>query len=104
MDQDAEVTDGTLRIEVEKAKISWGIFLQNMMRSRGSASSQFGNYSGRGPSVVARNAHGDTRVIEVAKTLKQARDRASAIEEEFHTLDVAQWCERYDVPVSFVSG
>jgi hypothetical protein len=98
------VDSGTLRFGVEKAKINWGTFLQDIMRSRGSASSQFQNYSGRGPSVVVRNANGEKRVLEVSKTVKEARDRATAIETDFKTLDTAQWCERYDVPVSFLSG
>jgi hypothetical protein len=103
-DQDIEMEDGTLRFGVEKARINWGTFLQDMMRSRGSASSQFKNYSGRGPTVVAQNANGETRVLEGTKTVKEARDRAQAIEEDFKTLNAAEWCERYDVPVSFLSG
>jgi hypothetical protein len=94
----------TLRFAVEKAKISWGTYLQDMMRSRGSASSQFQNYSGRGPSVVVQNAGGEKRVLEVTKTVKEARDRATTIEKDFGTLNAAEWCERYDVPISFVSG
>ena len=96
---------GTLRFEVEKAKINWGTFFQDMMRSgRGAASSQFENYSSRGPSVVVQNANGEKRVLEVTKTVKEARGRAAAIEQDFKTLNTALWCERYDVPVSFMSG
>ena len=95
----------TLRFDVEKAKINWGTFFQDMMRSgRGAASSQFENYSGRGPSVVVRNTSGEKRIVEVARTLKEARERAIAIENDFNTLNTAQWCEHYGVPVSFVSG
>jgi len=47
---------------------------------------------------------GKKRVLEVTKTVKEARDRANAIEKDFRTLNAAQWCERYDVPVSFLSG
>jgi hypothetical protein len=95
---------GTLRFRVEKAKINWGTYLQDVMRSRRAASSQFQSYSGRGPSVVAQNANGEKRVLEVTRTVNEARDRAHAIEKDFKTLSAAQWCERYDVPVSFVSG
>ena len=96
---------GTLRFEVAKAKINWGTFFQDMMRSgRGAASSQFENYSGRGPSVVAQNANGEKWVLEVTKTAKEARERVAAIERDFKTLKTAQWCDRYDVPASFVSG
>ncbi len=93
----------SLRFGVEKAKINWGTYLQDMIRSRGSASSQFQSYSGRGPSVVVENAKGEKRVLGVSKTVKDARDRATAIEKDFNTLDTAEWCERYGVPPSFVS-
>jgi hypothetical protein len=60
------------------------------MRSRGSASGQFRSYSGRGSSVVVvQNAHGAKRVIQVTKAVNEARDRASAIEEDYKTLRAA---------------
>jgi len=103
--QDVGMDAGTLRFEVQKAKINWGTFFQDMMRSGSVATgSQFENYSGRGPSVVVQNVHGEKRVIEVTKKLKDARDRAAVIEKDFKTLSTQDWCERYDVPVSFVSG
>jgi hypothetical protein len=93
-----------LQFGVEKAKINWGTYLQDIFRSRGSGSSQFQSYSGRGPSVVVQNTRGEKQVIEVTKSVKEARDRAAAIEKDYKTLSAAQWCERYDVPDSFVSG
>ena len=57
-----------------------------------------------GPSVVVHNANGEKQVLEVTKSVKEARDRVAAIEKDFNTLNSAQWCERYDVPLSFVSG
>ena len=94
---------GPLQFGVEKAKINWGTYLQDMMRSRGSASSQFQSYSGRDPTVVVQNAYGEKRVLEVTKTVKEARDRAAAIEKDYKSLSVTEWCERYDVPVPFVT-
>jgi hypothetical protein len=64
----------------------------------------FKSYSGRGPSVVVENAHGDKRVVEVTKTMREAQDRAARIERDFKALSTSEWCERYDVPVSFVTG
>ncbi len=75
-----------------------------MRSGRGATSSQFENYSGSGPSVVVHNAKGEKRVIEATKKLKDARDRAAVIEEDFRTLSTKDWCERYGVPISFVSG
>jgi hypothetical protein len=93
-----------LEFGVEKSKIHWATYFQNAIRSRGSASSQFEDYSGRGPSVVVQNTSGDKRVLAAAKNMKDARARAVTIENDYKTLSVAQWCERYDVPASFVMG
>jgi hypothetical protein len=95
---------GPLQFGVEKSKINWGTYLQDAIRTRGSASSQFKDYSGRGPSVVVQNALGEKRVLEAAKNMKEGRARAAAIENDYKTLGAAQWCERYDVPASFVTG
>ena len=62
----------------------------------------FEDYSGRGPSVVAENAAGEKRVVAVTKKLQEAKDKAVLIENDFKTLGAAAWCERYDVPPSFV--
>jgi hypothetical protein len=95
---------GQLQFGVEKAKINWAIYLQDMFRSRGSASSQFQSYSGKGPSVVVQNAQGEKRVLEGTRNVKEARDRAAAIEKDYKALSAAEWCERYDVPLSFATG
>jgi hypothetical protein len=86
---------GPLQFGVEKAKINWGTYFQNAIRTRGSASSQFEDYSGKGPWVVVQNTSGEKRVLEAAKKMKEARARAAAIENEYKTLSVVQWCERY---------
>jgi hypothetical protein len=95
---------GSLRFEVTKPKINWGTFFQDWMRSGTAGNSRFDDYSGQRPAVVVENAAGEKRVLEVTKTVKAARDRAAIIERDFDTLDTAQWCERYDVPDSFVGG
>lgn len=98
---------GTLQFEVEKAKVNWRAFLHNMglgrTMSATTMNSRYDATSGPGPSVVVHNAIGEKRVLEVTKTVKEARDRVAAIEKDFNTLNLAQWCERYDVPLSFVS-
>jgi quinol monooxygenase YgiN len=58
----------------------------------------FDSYSG-GP---AENAVGEKRLVTVTKTLQEARECAADIEREFETLDPATWCQRYDIPESFV--
>jgi hypothetical protein len=94
---------GTLRFEVEKTKFSFGALLRDGWLGKTSTSGRYENPV-TGPSVVVQNANGDNHVLEVAKNAKEARDRAGAIEKDYNTLDTAQWCERYDVPISFVAG
>jgi hypothetical protein len=93
----------TLRFGVEKAKFKWGALLQDSLLGKTSISGQYQDPV-KGPSVVVHNARGERRVLEVVKTAKEAQRRATAMEQECKTLTPAQWCERYDVPLSFVSG
>jgi hypothetical protein len=92
----------SLRFGIEKPKIKWGTYLQDAIRSRGSASSQFQDYSGRGPSVVVHNQRGESRIIAVTKSVRAARDRVIALEKEYQSIGAEQWCARYDLPISFV--
>ncbi len=101
MRQDVAVDDAALRFEVSKAKISWGTYFQDLMRP--AFGGGFKSYTGRGPSVVAENRAGERRVVEVAKTMEEAKERAATIEQDFKTFSTSEWCERYDVPASFVS-
>jgi hypothetical protein len=102
------VDPGQLRFEVFKSKISWGAYFRDQMKPRfggvASATTGFEDYSGRGPSVVAENAAGEKRVVAVTKKLQEAKEKAVLIENDFTTLGATAWCERYDVPPSFVSG
>ena len=98
---------GQLRFEVTKSKISWGTYFRDQMKPRfggGVPAATFEDYSGRGPSVVAENAAGEKRVVAVTKKVQEAKDKAVVIENDFKALGAAAWCERYDVPPSFVSG
>jgi hypothetical protein len=96
------VDPGQLRFEVTKSKISWGTYFRDLMRPKFGGG--FEDYSGRGPSVVAENAAGEKRVVAVTKKRQEAEEKAVVIENDFTALGSAVWCERYDVPLSFVSG
>ena len=93
----------TLRFEVEKTKFSLIALIRDGWLGKTSVNGRYENPV-TGPSVVAQNTKGEKRVLEVAKNLNEARDRATAIENDFKTIGTTQWCEKYDVPVSFVSG
>jgi hypothetical protein len=100
--KDARV-DTALRFELEKTKFSLMALFRDGWLGKTSINGRYENPV-RGPSVVVKNAQGERRILEVARSVKEAQDRADAIEKDYNTLDTAQWCERYDVPISFVGG
>ena len=93
---------GSLQFRVEKAKVNWSTYFQDMFRPKFGGG--FKSYSGKGPSIVVENQTGEKRVVEMTNTVKEARDRAATIEQDFKKLSTPEWCERYGIPVSFVSG
>jgi hypothetical protein len=95
------VDPGQLRFEVTKPKISWGTYVRDLMRPKFGGG--FEDYSIR-PSVVVENYAGEKRVIAVTKRRHEAEEKAVVIEEDFKALGPAAWCERYEVPPSFVTG
>jgi hypothetical protein len=90
-----------LQFQITKAKIKWGTYFQDLFRPKFGGG--FDSYSGRGPSVVARNAKSEKRVIAVFKDLQDAKNGAAVIESDFKRLGPVAWCERYNVPTDFVS-
>jgi len=55
------------------------------------------------PEVAAYNTIGKRQVIEVLDTDDEAQERASVIEDDYGTLTVEEWCDRYGLPLSFVT-
>lgn len=92
---------GQLEFQVARPKIKWGTYFQDLFRPKFGGG--FESYSDKEPSVVARNANGEKRVIAVFRSLQEAREGATVIENDFKKLGTAVWCERYDVPLNFVS-
>ena len=92
----------SLRFEWTPAKTSsgHGLLLRILDGGQGAASRDVGH---KYPEVAAYNTMGRRQVIEVLDTDVEAQDRASAIEDDFGTMTVEQWCERYGVPLSFVT-
>ena len=56
------------------------------------------------PEIACYNSKGDRRVVEVFDSYEEARERAPVIEEEFRSMGTPEWCERYGIPLAFVSG
>jgi len=63
-----------------------------------------GDYRGKLPEVVVINSNGERRVLDVLDTEEEANNRAATIRDDFATLDLTDWCDRYEVPESFFDG
>jgi hypothetical protein len=98
-----DVEPNSLRFEFTPARTSspHGLLLRILDGAQGVAERDVGY---RYPEVAAYNSTGKRRVIEVVDTDDEAQDRASAIEDDFKTLTIEEWCERYGIPLSFVTG
>jgi secreted protein with Ig-like and vWFA domain len=92
---------GTLRFAV--IENSWGGSPLSRLQERAFAGG-VKSFPGGSPSVVAENSNGEKHVLAVARTVEEAQARAATIEQDFNALSPTEWCERYDVPVSFVPG
>jgi hypothetical protein len=57
----------------------------------------------RYPEVAVYNSIGKRRVLDVTDTDEEAADRAAVIEDDYKSMDIREWCERYNVPFSFVT-
>ncbi len=95
------MNSGQLEFQIAKPKIKWGTYFQDLFRPKFGGG--FESYSGKEPSVVAQNALGEKRVIAVFKNLQEAEEGVTVIESDFKALGPAAWCERYDVPLDFIS-
>lgn len=97
-----EAEPHSLRFEVTQARTSTphGLLLRILDGAQGVAERDVGY---RYPEVAAYNTMGEGRVIEVLDTDDAAEQRASAIEDEFRSLTVEEWCDRYGIPLSFVT-
>jgi hypothetical protein len=92
----------SLRFEWTPAKTSsgHGLLLRMLDGAQGAASRDVGY---KYPEVAAYNSMGKRHVIEVLDTDDEAEERASAIEDDFGTMTVEEWSDRYAVPLSFVT-
>lgn len=100
------MSSAELRFEVAEAvkdNFSFKTYFRDMFRPKFGGG--FKPYSsGRGPSVLAKNSAGEAYVIEVTKTIEEARQRAATIQGDYRMLSTQEWCSKYDVPASFVAG
>jgi hypothetical protein len=85
--------------EVTKPTTSWlTAFLDILSAGTGGGS---GDYRGEPPTVAVLNARGERLVLEVLDTMEQANERLETIRAEFESLELGEWCGRYEVPETF---
>jgi hypothetical protein len=91
-----------LAVEVTKLKRSWTKFLLGAVSGSGSGADweSISHY----PEGVLYNSAGGRRVVKVADSDEQAQEFASDMDKDRTLLSPSEWCERYEVPPSFVDG
>jgi hypothetical protein len=104
-----------LRFEVTPAEFHGSSVKRSLLWSAIDAALSAGSAAGPGsgdngggtvrkyPEVAVYNSVGTRRVLDVMDTDEAAEDRATAIEDDYKTLDIREWCVRYTVPFSFVN-
>ena len=58
----------------------------------------------RWPAVIAVNQSGREHQVLEAPTKKEALAQLSQVRSDLESLGVRRWCEKYDVPWTFVTG
>jgi hypothetical protein len=89
-----------LRVTVEKGNeiLSWQRRALTWWGSRGVRA------TGRQPWLVVRNAAGEAWPLFEAANAEEAQDKRGRLEAELVYLGAEAWCDRYKVPVEFVSA
>ena len=87
-----------LRIEALKPTASWNQAFFGFILGGGNE-----DYIGRMPEVVCVNRRGQRKTIEVLDTYEEAEGLRTSIEVDYHSLSIDAWCDRYHVPLKFVT-
>jgi hypothetical protein len=94
--------DAACPIEIRAAlpKMSWRKVIGSIL----SESDEAWVEGSRWPSVIAINRFGQERQVLEAPTKKEALAQLSQVRGDLESLGVRRWCEKYDVPWTFVTG
>ena len=57
---------------------------------------------GNGPRVVAINEKGQEVVVAQYRSIREARKARLEMQDELYRLGYAGWCERHNMPASFI--
>jgi hypothetical protein len=97
-----KVDSDQLRFEVTKPRVAWSRAVFDVALSTGS-NSQASDYN-KGSSIMLYNSNGDHRRIGRMPTEQEARDQVAVMQRDLGLLSTHAWCEKYGVPISFVTG
>jgi hypothetical protein len=95
--------DAAFPIEIRAAipKIAWSKAIGSFLSESRDESWVDGS---RWPSVIAVNRFGRERQVLEAPTKKEALAQLSRVRKDLESLGLRRWCEKYDVPWTFVTG
>jgi hypothetical protein len=89
-----------LRFEVTKPKVAWGkVALDLALAGPNSGASDYN----RGSSITVYNGRGDHRRLGRVPSEQEAQDKIAEMQRDMDLLSTRTWCEKYGVPVSFVT-
>ena len=80
-----------IRFEATKSKVSW---IRTLIGPTGTYMSKY-------PTVTIYNSSGKSHIVEFTDTDAEAIERLHHIEKEFGSLALSEWCNRYDISLSF---
>jgi hypothetical protein len=90
-----------LEIHAAIPKVSWSKAIGSFLSESRDESWVEGS---RWPSVIAVNRFGLKRQVLEAPTKKEALAQMSQVRSDLESLGLRRWCEKYDVPWTFVTG
>jgi hypothetical protein len=89
-----------LRFEVTKPRLAWSkVALDLAFAGPNSGASDYN----KGSTITLFNSNGDHRRIAQLPTEQEARDKVEAMQRDLELFSTHAWCEKYEVPVSFVT-
>ena len=102
-DHDVQVVKADLTIEVTKLKVSWIKYLLAVVTQTPNTAGN-SDYLSRFPQVAVYNSAGQKMVVRVTDDDDQAVAFAEAMKGDLDTLSALDFCERYEIPATFLDA
>jgi hypothetical protein len=90
-----------LRFEVTKPKIAWSrVVLDVALAGPNSGASDYN----KGSLITVYNSNGKHLRLGRLPSEQEARDKIATMQRDLDLLSAQAWCDKYEIPVSFVNG